>query len=319
MPLIDLPLAELETYGGRNPRPADFDDYWLRGLRDLAAISADVQINPFDLPSKVADCFELTFTGTGGARIYSKLLIPKGLVGPAPALLQFHGYTMNSGDWYEKLGWVSQGFVVAAMDCRGQGGKSEDVGGTCGNTLNGQIIRGLDDHEDKLLFRHIFLDTARLAQVVMALPEVDPTRVACMGGSQGGGLSLACAALVPSIGKCAPAYPFLSDYLRSWEMDALGSAYSELKNYFRSFDPRHERHEEIFTKLGYIDIQHLMPRVRAEVLMAVGLMDQVTLPSTCIAAYNKIGSPKRLAVYPDFGHEPLPGFGDLAFRFLADL
>jgi len=25
MPLIDLPLAELERYGGRNPRLADFD------------------------------------------------------------------------------------------------------------------------------------------------------------------------------------------------------------------------------------------------------------------------------------------------------
>ena len=32
--------------------------------------------------------------------------------------------------------------MVAAMDCRGQGGLSEDVGGVKGTTVNGHIIRG---------------------------------------------------------------------------------------------------------------------------------------------------------------------------------
>ncbi|MEZ0325884.1 MAG: acetylxylan esterase, partial [Fimbriimonas sp.] len=257
--------------------------------------------------------------GVGGARIYSKLLVPKKLNGPAPALLQFHGYTGSSGDWNDKLNYVSQGYVVAAMDCRGQGGLSEDVGGVRGNTHSGQIIRGLDDDPDKLLFRHIFLDAARLARTVMAMPEVDETRVGCTGGSQGGGLSLACAALEPRIKKAASWYPFLSDYRRTWEMDMGGSAYSELKTFFRHFDPRHEREEEIFTRLGYIDVQHLAPRIKAEVLMSIGLMDTTTLPSTCFAAYNKIPSKKRYVAYPDFGHEGLPGFGDMVFEFFSDL
>lgn len=37
MPLIDLPLAELLAYPGRNPRPADFDAYWDAALRELDA------------------------------------------------------------------------------------------------------------------------------------------------------------------------------------------------------------------------------------------------------------------------------------------
>ena len=36
MPALDLPLAELRTYRGRNPRPADFDAYWDAALRELA-------------------------------------------------------------------------------------------------------------------------------------------------------------------------------------------------------------------------------------------------------------------------------------------
>ena len=42
-----------------------------------------------------------------------------------------------------------------------------DKGGVFGNTLNGHIIRGLDDPDpDNILFRQIFLDTAMLARVV---------------------------------------------------------------------------------------------------------------------------------------------------------
>ena len=77
--------------------------------------------------------------------------------------------------------------------------------------------------------------------------------------------------------------------------------------YFRHFDPLHEREDEIFTKLGYIDLQYLAPRIRGDVLMFVGLMDTICPPSTQFAAYNKMTANKQLAIYPDFGHEHLPG------------
>jgi cephalosporin-C deacetylase len=190
MPVFEMPLAELRTYQGRNPKPADFDAYWKRGLDELAATPADVELQPHPSPARFADCFDLFFTGTGGARVHAQFLRPRGGEGPHPALLRFHGYSMYAGDWYEKLAWVAQGFVVAALDVRGQGGLSEDVGGVRGTTLRGQIIRGLDDDPDKLLFRQIFLYTLRSAQVVMDQPEVDPARVAAAAHlARGTGLS----------------------------------------------------------------------------------------------------------------------------------
>jgi cephalosporin-C deacetylase len=230
-----------------------------------------------------------------------------------------HGYSGNSGEWCDQRNYVGQGFSVAALDCRGQGGRSEDVGGVKGNTHRGHIIRGLDDAPEKLLFRQIYLDCAQLARIVMAMPEVDRERVGATGGSQGGGLTLACAALEPGIKRAAPVFPFLCDYRRVWEMDLATNAYEELRTYFRLFDPRHEREEEAFTRLGYIDNQHLAPRIKAEVLMAVGLMDAVCPPSTQFAAYNKIRSEKSMLIYPDFGHEGLPGAPDRIFNFMAGL
>jgi cephalosporin-C deacetylase len=312
MPIIDLPLEELRSYPGRNPRPADFDAYWDEALAENHNTDPNPEFVKAEFQTDFAECFDLYFTGVRGARVHAKFLRPKKAVTPGPALLLFHGYTGNCGDWHDKLGWVAAGFTVAAMDARGQGGLSQDVGGTTGNTLNGHIIRGLDDKPENLMFRHIFLDTAQLARVIMGLPEVDARRVAAMGMSQGGALTLACAALEPRIKRAAPVFPFLCDYQRVWEMDLAKDAYEELRLWFRQFDPLHLREKEVFTKLGYIDCQHLAPRIKAEVLMFTCLMDPVCPPSTQFAAYNRITAPKEMVIY-------LPGENDRTFNFLRGL
>ena len=102
-------------------------------------------------------------------------------------------------------------------------------------------------------------------------------------------------------------------------MDLAENAYAELREFFRRFDPLHQREAEIFTRLGYIDVQHLAARIRGEVLMGVGYMDQICPPSTQFAAYNKITATKSLAVYPDYGHEDLPGHDERIFTFLSAL
>ncbi|RAV22517.1 acetylxylan esterase [Paenibacillus contaminans] len=319
MPLLDMPLAELRKYEGRNPRPDDFDAYWERALEEMRGTETQLELVESDFQVPFADCYDLYFTGVRGARIHAKYVRPKHVSGPHPAIVQFHGYTLNSGDWTDKLSYASLGFTVVAMDCRGQGGLSEDTGGVKGTTHRGHIVRGLDDHPDNMLFRHIFLDTAQLAGIVMELPEVDPDRVGAMGGSQGGGLTFACAALEPRIKRVAPTVPFLCDYQRVWEMDLAKDSYEELSLYFRRHDPEHLREEEIFRKLGYVDVQHLTSRIRGEVLMGVGLMDNICPPSTQFAAFNKITAPKSLAVYPDFGHEILPGVADKTVQFMLGL
>ena len=318
MPLIDLPLDQLHAYAGRNPRPDDFDAYWDAALAEMRAVDAQLTLSPAAFATPFAACQDLTFTGVGGARVYAKHLAPVGPppAGGRPAVLFFHGYGVQSADWTHYFPYVLAGCVVVAMDCRGQGGRSEDAGGVRGTTRQGHIVRGLEDAPEKLLYRSIFLDTAQLAGLVLELDGVDPTRVMAQGESQGGGLTLACAALEPRVAKIAPVYPFLCDYQRVWEMDLAEHAYGELRDFFRHRDPRHERAEEWFRRLGYIDLQHLAPRIRAATLMATGLMDRICPPSTQFAAYNKITAPKDLAVYPDFGHERLEGWADQAFGFL---
>jgi cephalosporin-C deacetylase len=324
MPLtFDFSIDILQTYQGTNPRPDDFDLYWANALLEMEAVDPQVELVPAEFQAPNAECFHMYFTGVGGSRVHAKLLQPRQAQSKHPAVLMFHGYSGSSGDWSDKLSYVGQGFTVAALDCRGQGGLSEDTGGVSGNTHRGHIIRGLSDavngHPEKLLFRQIFLDTAQLAKIVSKLPGVDPTRMGATGGSQGGALTVACASLAPYIKRAAPVFPFLSDYRRVWEMDQAKDAYAELKDYFRMFDPRHEKEAEIFEMLGYIDIQHLASRICGEIYWPIGLMDTICPPSSQFAAYNKISAPKSMLIYPDFGHEGLPGVNDKIFEYLMGL
>jgi cephalosporin-C deacetylase len=320
MPLLfDMPLEKLYNYSGTNPKPADFDEFWDRSLEEMHKLDSQIEITNAEFQANFAKCSHLYFTGAGGARIHAKLLQPLNTDTHHPALVKFHGYSGNSGSWISLLPYAAAGFTIAALDCRGQGGLSQDTGGVQGTTLHGHIVRGLDGPPENMLFRHIFLDTAQLAGIVMQLNGVDPERVGCFGGSQGGGLTLACAALEPRIKLAAPDYPFLSDYRRIWELDLDLNAYEELRTYFRMFDPAHEREDEVFTRLGYIDVQNLAPRIKAEVMMTTCLMDQICPPSSQFAAYNKIKSPKSLVIYPDFGHELPVCAPDKVFSFLSRL
>lgn len=314
-----MPVKDLEKYEGINPKPIDFDKYWDESIEEMLSVNPDVEFKTSYFKCPGVECYDMYFTGVNGARIHVQHLRPSHIDGKIPAILLFHGYSGHSGDWDSKLKFIQAGFAVFAMDARGQGGKSEDVGGVKGTTYAGHIVRGLsDDNPKKLLFRDIFLDTAELANIAMNMEFVDESKIYAYGGSQGGALTLACAALEPKVAKISVDYPFLSDFKRVWEMDLAKNAYGEIRQYFRDFDPEHKREDEIFTKLGYIDLQHLAPRIKAETQMMTGLMDTICPPSTQYAVYNKLQCKKRHIIYPDFGHEDINTAHDTAFMFFLE-
>ena len=318
MPFIDMPLSELMTYQGSSPLPDDFDNYWQTAMDEMINVKPEMKLQLASMQFPGTTCYDMTFTGVRGSRIYAKYLRPAKTNDPVPAVILFHGYSDQSGDWFDKLSFVSAGYAVFAMDCRGQAGRSNDMGSVLGTTLRGHIIRGLDDNAENLLFRQIFLDSAQLAGLVMNMDGIDISRVSVSGGSQGGALATVLAALEPRIYRAAIRFPFLSDYRRVWEMDLAKNAYEELSYYFRRIDPLHLREKEVFNRLGYIDVQNFASKIKANVLFIATLIDEVCPPSTQFAVYNKILSPKQLLVYPDYAHETPPGCMDQIMLFLTE-
>lgn len=311
-------MEELFTLRSETPKPGDFDAYWDRALAQLDEVFPCAELRPAGPEIPGFRCAELWFTGIGGARIHARCVLPRDAK-RHPAVLHFHGYRWHCADFSQLLPFAAAGCAVFAMSCRGQGGPSQDNAAVDGPTYNGHIFRGILDAPDKLLYRQIFLDTVQLARAAAALPEVDGDRIGVVGGSQGGGLALACAALEPRVQRAAVWYPFLCDYRRGWRLSAPESAYFELRGLFRNVDPRHEREEELFTRLGYVAVEHLAPRIRAHVRMATALCDIAVPVEAQMCAYNAITADKHLDVYPDFGHEELPGFSDIVLEEMLKL
>ena len=107
------------------------------------------------------------------------------------------------------------------------------------------------------------------------LEFVDESRMASVGFSQGGALAIACAALSGQMGRTVAGYPFLADFCRVRELDYPNPAYDELKLYFRLRDPRHEKENGFFERLGYLDTQWMAEKLTAPVLFYTGLADMM--------------------------------------------
>jgi cephalosporin-C deacetylase len=139
----------------------------------------------------------------------------------------------------------------------------------------------------------------RAVEAARSAPGVDATRVAVAGTSQGGGIALAAAGLVPDVAGVLADVPFLCHFRRASEI-TNAAPYSELAGYLRV---HRGDVEEVFTTLAYFDGVNFAPRVRAPALVSVGLMDEVCPPSTVFAAYNRLPGEKAIRVYPYSGHE----------------
>ena len=319
MPFSAQRLAELEACRGKNPIPADFDEFWVARMAEADAVPLDYEILPSDQVPELGSCayFDLYFTGMGGARVYATYALNKVPgSGPVPLVLQFHGYPGCTRSWAEQSSWPGIGCAVLSMDNPGQGGRSEDIGGFKGTTVSGHLIAGVDGGPENLYYVRLYQDQRILCRIARELAGIDLGRVYVNGGSQGGGMGIACCALNPDlVARASILYPFLSDFREVWELGADQIAYDGIRYYSRWFDADGERADEWFGTLGYVDALSFAHLVRCPVLFGTGLADVVCPPETQFAVYNALTCPKKHLLYPDFGHEEIQAFDDEIIRF----
>ncbi|HZL32575.1 MAG TPA: acetylxylan esterase, partial [Verrucomicrobiae bacterium] len=165
-------------------------------------------------------------------------------------------------------------------------------------------------------YRRVYVDAVRAVEAVRLHPAVDPRRVALTGASQGGGISIAVAGLVPDLAAALPDMPFLSDLPRAITL-LDRDPYAEVARYLKA----HRDHvDQALATLAYFDVAILGRAAAAPAIFSVGLMDETTPPSTVFAAFNWYGGPKEIREYPFNDHEGGEGFHDLAkIRWLGNL
>ena len=297
MPLYDKPLGELCVYSPANTREADFYAFWRETLAESAETPLNEELQEADYPALGVDVYQVHYDGWRGARVCGWYLVPQ-REGPFPALVQYHGYSGSKGEVHAYLAWALQGYAVLAVDVRGQSGNSSDPGPYTGGHITGWMTQGILDPRE-YYYRGAYVDCVRAVDFVASRDEVDAAHIGLMGVSQGGGLTLAVAALDDRPVLAMPEVPYLCHYRRAVEM-ALGGPYLEIVSYLHRWP---DREQEVWRTLSYFDNMNLASEIACPILMTVGLRDEICPPSTVYAAFNNITVPKEIKVYPYHQHE----------------
>lgn len=308
--LKDVALENWGRFQSNDIKPKGFDAFWRKGKEEVDLLGLNYQLIKRDLYSSVAEGFDLYFQGINGAKIHAQLIRPIHPVKKTPVLFQFHGYHSHAGDWGDKIGFAAEGIMTVALNIRGQGGPSQDLTVSKGNSLKGHIIRGLEEGPENLLFRQAYLDIYQLTKIVTQMSEVDTTQLFAYGASQGGALALLCSYFEPRIKTVFTLYPFLSIFREAYRLDVENSAYEELAYWFRFRDPQHKKEEFFFKTLDYIDLQFFVPDIKAKVLWGIGLEDRVCHPKLQFGVYNRLNTVKDMLFFPEYAHEYIPEFSD---------
>lgn len=304
MAFFDLSLAELEGYLPERQEPADFEAFWESTLARTRSYPLNPSFEPVEAGLKTLDVYDVTFAGYAGQPIKGWFLLPKGRPGPLPCVVRYIGYGGGRSLPYAWLDWPSAGFAHLVMDTRGQGsswapGDTPDISPD-GSSVHapGFLTLGVLDPVT-YYYRRVFADAVRAVEAARSHPAVDPQRIALTGASQGGGITLAVAGLLPEIPVIMPDVPFLCHYRRATELVDT-HPYSEIT---RFCSVHRDKEAQVFNTLAYFDGVNFATRAQAKALFSVGLMDDTCPPSTVFAAYNHYAGPKEIKVYPYNQHE----------------
>jgi cephalosporin-C deacetylase len=303
--LTEQDLPELFSYRSSYREPADFDAFWKATL-DEARTHREPSLGLTAVATglETVDVFDAVLPGFGGHPVRGWLRMPRKRTGPLPAVVQFHGYSSGRGAPIDDLLWACAGYAHLLVDVRGQGAAWAGGGATpdpvgSGPAYPGFLTRGIED-KHTYVYRRVFTDAVRAVEALRARADlVDPAKVAVVGPSQGGGIALAIAGLVPDLSAAHFQAPFLCDIRQATRLTDA-SPYAEIVGYLGA---RRDRVEETFDTLSYFDGLAFARRATAPAWFSAGLRDEVCPPVTAIAAYHAYAGPKQLRLWEFNGHD----------------
>ncbi len=311
----DMPLEALKEYKPKLTKEPDFDEFWDKSLKKLEEVPLKFELSHYDYPVKGVKVYRVSYLGFENANIEGWLAIPEG-EGLRPGIVLYHGYNWASeGMTNEVVNLALNGYVAMNMLVRGQQGNSVDNIVSSTGFASGWMSKGILNPEE-YYYRAVYLDAVRALEVLASMPEVDKTRIGVTGGSQGGGLSLAAVAFSDIAKVAVVDYPYLSNFERAVDIAPQGP-YQEIVQYLRR-NAKPEIETQVKKTLSYFDIMNLASRIKCRTWVSVGLVDEITPPSTIFATYNHLTCPKEIAVYKYFGHESIPVAIETKLRLLMD-
>ena len=279
------------------PMPTDFSAWWAEQIHAASSIpmNPEMQLLP-DLSTDTVAVYEVSIQAVEpGFRVHGILAMPKA-EGKYPVVMRAPGAGVH------KIGGMideaKQGIITLDLGIHGLSLTQPDS--YYANLANGSLkdypFQGIQSRQT-YYYRRVYLSALRMVDYLSTLPQFDGSNLYVCGGSQGGALSLVCAALSPKVTAIECFFPALADQEAYLHGRAGG-----WPHYFYA----HRSDPEIRAiagQMAYFDAANFARLITKPVFMSFGLADLTCAPTCTYSTWNAIPSAdKRLVITPQIGH-----------------
>jgi cephalosporin-C deacetylase-like acetyl esterase len=273
-----------------------FKNYWDEAINELKTVTPEFKIRKEEsLSTGSRDGYIAEMKSLGGLTIRGYYFVPR-TGGKHAAILHVpgYGYGFDNGKPFINS---NDDVIELAICVRGHGISADvfnpgfDIPGIWGYKLC---------NEKENAYRSIYMDCVRAVEFLLSRTEVDTNKIYVMGGSQGGGLTIATAGLChDKIKACAYFDPFMTDTRDQLKIRTLCNY--EIQSYLQYYN-NECTFEDALKIQDMIDTRGFADWITCPVFFTTALFDDDCPPHMGFAAYNRIKSPKQFKIYPDDSH-----------------
>jgi cephalosporin-C deacetylase len=274
--------------------------FWEETRAALAKVDMDAKVEPvqesdvFTMEGRIKTrtISRVILSSFEGRRIRAWYTVPAGEPPSRgwPAIMEVPGY---GGILPLPMHLVQYGYATLSLYPRSQGESLQEWEIEHGTRL----IYHVTDRE-RYYYRGAYMDCVRGIDFLHSRPEVDASRIGVWGFSQGGGLSLATAALDHRVSAAVAGVPWLCNFPVAAEITT--APYVELHEYLQAHP---EQRHQALTTLAYFDQLNLADAIACPTLLGSASIDEVHPLRTVMPVFEKIRTMKSIIVYPDLEHE----------------
>jgi cephalosporin-C deacetylase len=272
--------------------PEDFDEFWNEAVAEATAVPLNFHrslTNDFTIPGFKVESFE--FESIGGRKLSGWLAYPPG-ARRLPAFIWIPPYGRES--MLPNAYGTRPGHVSLSFNFFGYGAFHQEkyVAG------QGYFAEGAESPET-WIFRRMFQDAMIATKVLQAQVEVDENRIAAMGMSQGGGMSIWLGAWCPIIKAVCADMPFLGGMNRTLAGKVYRYPLKELTDFMENVPLGEAR---VLNTVSYYDTINQATRCAKPTQISLGLNDPAARPDVVRAIFDAVPGKKIQRTY-DWGHD----------------
>ncbi len=277
--------------------PTDFDSFWEQEKNKMRSYSSDYSLEVIEKYSTEITEVSLIHMKVPKSKInfYGYLSKPK-KAGKYPAILYLPGAGISP--LAPRINLVDKNIITLTIEIHG-------LNPNIDTKTYDEIRRSFNDYfysrlesRDTYYYKHVLLGCIKAADFLSSLPDFDDNNLATFGGSQGGFLSLATAALHEKVSCVISYHPAMADI--------TGYMFERVGGWPHIFKQKIYRNQQFITTLSYYDTVNFAKKITVPCFMSFGYNDATCPATTSYTVYNSIHSEKTLFATPITGHWRIP-------------